>query len=99
MKRTKHKIIPKLKFWKLDKDKYYCDASDLHSQIESCGREESDIQRLMGHGYHLISDAIRGERLSSYDVQMIEHGVMPDGEIEDRTIRLTDEEIYGKKEK
>ena len=99
MRRTENKIKFKLNIWKQDAKKYYCESADLANAIAEGNVETQEIQRRMGHGYVLLIDALKGARLDQYDVQMIEHGILPHQESSVKPWAISDEQLYGDKKK
>ena len=97
MSRVKNVVKPKLDFWKIDADKYYCEKADLEKAIIGSGREVNELKRLMGAGFSLLGSALIGERIDQYEVQLIEYAIMPVEAEPSQTWRITDEQLYGKK--
>jgi len=68
---------PPLKFpiWKEQDENVVADIPALKKMLEQTSHSEEEMRRLMGHGFHLIQDALDGKIISRYDAQMVEWGI------------------------
>lgn len=77
MARNKPQAKFKLDIWDQDPEGlYYCDPKMLAIIICQNQVDFEEICRLMGSSYHKLANALNGDSVDQWDVQMIEHGIL-----------------------
>lgn len=77
-RRSSYDWSPEFTFWKRDGRQWYCEKADLEAAIAASDVTEEHQRRRMGQGFGLIARALAGERLTYFQVSMIEYSLKPD---------------------
>ena len=80
-RRCNYKPEFKFSIWKPDGKFWYVDRADMEAAIRRSCRDEDDLLKRLGAGYHYLEDLLNGKRLDKWSILHVEWGITPESEI------------------